>query len=86
MGVLISGCSGKKNPKPDSNQPPKKYTWESLKTKTVPKWFDDAKFGIMIHWGPYSVFGHRKGELTIQTKDCMDVFFRKELLFESVKL
>lgn len=38
------------------------YTWESLKTHQVPKWFDDAKFGIFIHWGPYSVLGYRKGE------------------------
>jgi alpha-L-fucosidase len=37
------------------------YSWESLKTHPVPKWFDDAKFGIFIHWGPYSVIGHRKG-------------------------
>ena len=37
------------------------YSWDSLKTHPVPKWFDDAKFGIFIHWGPYSVIGHRKG-------------------------
>ena len=35
--------------------------WNSLKTLPVPQWFDDAKFGIFIHWGPYSVIGHRKG-------------------------
>jgi len=32
-------------------------TWESLKEAQVPEWFDDAKFGIFIHWGPYSVLG-----------------------------
>ena len=32
-----------------------KPTWESIKTHTVPKWYDDAKFGIFIHWGIYSV-------------------------------
>lgn len=37
------------------------YNWESLKTIPVPEWFDDAKFGIFIHWGPYSVIGHREG-------------------------
>lgn len=37
------------------------YSWESLKTHPVPQWFDDAKFGLFIHWGPYSVIGHRKG-------------------------
>lgn len=28
--------------------------WNSL-CRTAPKWFADAKFGIFIHWGPYSV-------------------------------
>ena len=30
-------------------------TWNSLETHTVPQWFQDAKFGIFIHWGLYSV-------------------------------
>jgi alpha-L-fucosidase len=25
-------------------------TWESLDTHTLPEWYDDAKFGIFIHW------------------------------------
>ena len=29
--------------------------WESLKQYTTPEWFEDAKFGIFIHWGPYAV-------------------------------
>ncbi len=29
--------------------------WESLNKRPVPKWFSDAKFGIFIHWGLYSV-------------------------------
>ncbi|MFP4546975.1 MAG: alpha-L-fucosidase [Fidelibacterota bacterium] len=29
--------------------------WESLDQKPVPEWFTDAKFGVFIHWGPYSV-------------------------------
>lgn len=29
--------------------------WESLKEYQTPQWFADAKFGIFIHWGPYSV-------------------------------
>ena len=32
-----------------------KATWESLDSRPLPKWYDDAKFGIMIHWGVYSV-------------------------------
>ena len=29
--------------------------WESLNTYKVPEWYKDAKFGIFIHWGVYSV-------------------------------
>jgi alpha-L-fucosidase len=29
--------------------------WESLKNYQVPQWYKDAKFGIFIHWGVYSV-------------------------------
>lgn len=29
--------------------------WDSLQAFRVPEWFRDAKFGIFIHWGPYSV-------------------------------
>lgn len=29
--------------------------WSSLDTRPVPQWFKDAKFGIFIHWGVYSV-------------------------------
>src|SRR3974390_1447854 len=29
--------------------------WESLKNYEVPEWYKDAKFGIFIHWGVYSV-------------------------------
>ena len=32
-------------------------TWESLDKRPVPNWFQDAKFGIFIHWGVYSVPG-----------------------------
>lgn len=30
-------------------------TWESLKSKPYPEWFKEAKLGIFIHWGVYSV-------------------------------
>lgn len=32
-----------------------KPEWESLKQHENPEWFQDAKFGIYCHWGPYSV-------------------------------
>lgn len=35
----------------------KKYepTWQSIDSRPVPNWFQEAKFGIFIHWGVYSV-------------------------------
>ena len=29
--------------------------WESINARPVPAWFDEAKFGIFIHWGVYAV-------------------------------
>ncbi len=34
--------------------------WESLNSRPVPEWFADAKFGIFIHWGLYSVPAYTK--------------------------
>ncbi|MEO5681221.1 MAG: alpha-L-fucosidase [Chitinophagaceae bacterium] len=31
--------------------------WSSLDRRPTPQWFKDAKFGIFIHWGVYSVPG-----------------------------
>jgi alpha-L-fucosidase len=30
-------------------------TWDSVSTHRVPDWYHDAKLGVFIHWGPYSV-------------------------------
>jgi len=34
---------------------PYEASWESLEKFQVPKWYEDAKFGIFIHWGVYCV-------------------------------
>src|SRR6266545_697866 len=39
------------NSKPSTFEP----TWESLQGYTTPHWYEDAKFGIFIHWGVYAV-------------------------------
>ena len=51
-------------------------TWDSLDTRPIPGWYDEAKFGIFIHWGLYSVpsFGDEwfwdfwQGEMLIEQK------------------
>jgi len=35
--------------------PPYQPTWESLDSRPTPAWFDDAKFGVFVVWGLYSV-------------------------------
>jgi alpha-L-fucosidase len=32
-------------------------TWDSVRTHEVPDWYDDAKLGVFLHWGLYSVPG-----------------------------
>ena len=42
-------------------------TLESVKTHPMPNWYNDAKFGIFIHWGIYSVPAYAPyGELTAE--------------------
>lgn len=36
-------------------QGPFQPNWDSLKHYQIPQWYQDAKFGIFIHWGVYSV-------------------------------
>jgi alpha-L-fucosidase len=42
--LLPPGCPARFDP-----------TWESLDSRPLPAWFDQAKFGIFIHWGVFSV-------------------------------
>ncbi|ETN65790.1 alpha-l-fucosidase [Anopheles darlingi] len=48
--LLVSLSSG-------ANQARGKYepTWESLDARPLPRWYDEAKVGIFIHWGVYAV-------------------------------
>ena len=38
-----------------AHQGPFRPDWESLTKYEAPEWYKDAKFGIFIHWGVYSV-------------------------------
>jgi alpha-L-fucosidase len=39
----------------DDTKGPFRANWESFHKYEVPEWYKDAKFGIFIHWGVYSV-------------------------------
>jgi alpha-L-fucosidase len=34
---------------------PFQANWKSLENYKIPEWYEDAKFGIFVHWGVYSV-------------------------------
>ena len=42
------------DPTTSANQPDNSELWASLE-RPLPQWFAQARFGIFIHWGPYSV-------------------------------
>jgi alpha-L-fucosidase len=53
LSIIISFCtvSGTSSFGQEKYQP----RWESMIRHETPEWFKDAKFGIFIHWGVYSV-------------------------------
>ncbi|CAF0754252.1 unnamed protein product [Didymodactylos carnosus] len=34
--------------------------WDSLDTRPLPQWYDEAKIGIFIHWGVFSVQSYKE--------------------------
>ena len=41
--------------RPNDDAQPYQPDWASLDSRPMPPWFNEAKFGIFIHWGVYSV-------------------------------
>lgn len=55
-GMVVSTPGWEFGQEATSEQPSQfQPTWDSLEKHSVPEWFQDAKFGIFIHWGLYSV-------------------------------
>lgn len=50
LAVVLSAL-----PLPTAAAPRYEPRWESLDQRPTPEWFADAKFGVFIHWGVYSV-------------------------------
>lgn len=53
--ALVLLCCGRCPSAQEAGGGPYAPTWESLRRHTAPDWYQDAKFGIFIHWGVYSV-------------------------------
>lgn len=53
MTAALHGCRDEE----ESIPPAAKFqpNWESIRIHSVPAWFHDAKLGIFVHWGLYSV-------------------------------
>lgn len=43
-------------------------TWQSIDSRPIPQWYTEAKFGIFIHWGVYSVPSWAPTEGTVTEK------------------
>lgn len=53
--LVVACCFGFRSAAQESAVQPYESNWESLCRYEVPAWYLDAKFGIFIHWGVYSV-------------------------------
>lgn len=56
--LVLALCAGMALSAAAKDEPsPERYkaSWDSLDKRANPQWFEDAKFGIFIHWGVYSV-------------------------------
>ncbi|MEC3908486.1 alpha-L-fucosidase [Tamlana sp. 2201CG12-4] len=61
--VIFTSCNEAKKETRQDSEPitEQEKTWEYLKAVPIPQWYEDAKFGIFIHWGPYAVPGWSNG-------------------------
>ncbi|MCJ8163281.1 alpha-L-fucosidase [Pontibacter sp. E15-1] len=53
--IIAQGSTKNAASKPDKAAASYTPDWDSLRKYETPEWFRDAKLGIFIHWGPYSV-------------------------------
>ena len=49
--------------------------WDSLDTRPLPSWFDEAKFGVFISWGLFAVpaYGNEWFWYNLKTRKSPDV-------------
>ena len=55
VGSTISAHSGLPSASFTVGEKRYKPTWESLDSRPLPQWYKDAKVGIFLHWGVFSV-------------------------------
>lgn len=93
--LLLTSCQSTSNKQKDLNstasaQGTAVFTddWENIATNyQFPEWFQDAKFGIFIHWGIYSVpaYGSEWYARTMYQKDSPEYKFHREKYGDQTK-
>lgn len=65
-----------------------KPNWASLDKRPLPKWYDDAKVGIFIHWGVFSVpsFGSEWFWMEWKGLVCLYIFFINIIIFLIIEI
>ncbi len=51
VALFLVGCHAQYQP-----------NWDSIDSRPLPSWYDQAKFGIFMHWGVYSVPSYGGGQ------------------------
>ncbi|MGC8779354.1 MAG: alpha-L-fucosidase [Anaerolineae bacterium] len=56
-------------------------TWASLEQYQIPDWYQDGKFGIFIHWGPYCVpaFGNEWYPRNMYLQDTREFIYHQKV-------
>lgn len=55
LAAIAFGSLTFMSPANEPSDPTYAANWDSLDRRPIPSWFSDAKFGVFIHWGVYSV-------------------------------
>ncbi len=55
LASAFAACSNEKTAPEQAAAPKFEPSWPSIQSHKAPQWFDDAKLGIFVHWGLYSV-------------------------------
>ncbi len=76
VAILLSTLAGAQAIKAQTAQDGYMPAPENLKART---WFQDAKFGMFIHWGVYSVLGD--GEWIMETRPIKGMDYAKVPIF-----
>lgn len=55
-------------------------TYESVSQHKIPKWYDDAKFGIFVHWSLFSVpaYAHHDGRTIMEIAEAKDLHYQMQ--------